>query len=268
MKRALAIATLALLPGCFWVTTKHEGETLRKNVKALDKRLEVKESSLESKIAELEEVLAKATKLLQRNSADLGADVKALSEDNAQLTGLVKDAERAASALRNDIAELREQYDARLNSLEARLVAVEEKANQPPPKTADEIFADGKAALKAGNYKEARIQFANFVRQWPGHDKAGEAMYHWGEGYFLAKEYEKAIAAYQKVFDEYQSSDWADDALYRAGEAAEKLKWCTDARAYYSVMQQKYPKSSLAKKAADRVKALKKNAKNSKTCQS
>jgi len=268
MRRTAAIALLVLLSGCFWVTTKHEGKTLRTDIDALDERLEVKESSLQTKIAELEDILAKATKLLRRNSADLGADVKALSEDNAKLTGLVKGAERAASGLRSDIALLREQYDARINGFEARLAMLEQKANRPPPKTADELFRDGKAALAAANYKEARAQFAAFVRKWPGHDKADDAMYYWADGYFLAKEYEKAVAVYQKVFEEYKSSDWADDALYKAGQAGEKLKWCTDARAYYSLLQQRYPKSSLKKKAAARIKQLKKSAKNRKKCQS
>jgi len=268
VKRAAAVVALALLPACFWVTTKHEGEVLRKDVSDLDRRLQVKETSLSTKIGKLEEVLEKATKLLQRNSADLGADVKALSEDNAKLTGMVKDAERAASGLRNDIAELKEMYEARLSSMEARLAALEEKTNQPPPKSADEIFSLGKAALAAGNFKEARIQFGNFVRQWPGNERAPDAMYYWGEGHLRDGNYEQAIGVFQKVFDEYKNSSWADDALYQAGQSAEKLKWCTDARAYYSVMQQKYPKSSLKKKAADRIKYLKKNAKNKKTCQS
>ena len=73
---------------------------------------------------------------------------------------------------------------------------------------------------------------------------------------------------FEEAFEEYQDSQWSDDAMYRAGEASEKLKWCTDALAYYSVLQQRHPKSSLKKKAATRVKALKKSRKNKKKCQS
>jgi TolA-binding protein len=268
VKRLAIIAILAFAPGCFWVTTKHEGKKLRANVDDLDRRLVVKEASLETKISELEDVLAKATKLLQRNSADLGADVRALSEDNAKLNGLVAAARDLSKEVRTELGELRAQYDARFTDMETRLVALEQKAKAPPPKSAQEIFADGRRAMDSKSYKEARVQFATFKRKWPGHELADDAVYYWAEAHFKDKNFEKAIAVYQMVFDEYKSSQWADDAMFQAGQAAEKLKWCTDARVYYSAMQQKYPKSSLKKKAAARVKYLKKNAKKRKICQS
>src|SRR5687768_10711521 len=67
--------------GCFWVTTKREGETLRADVSALDARLGKREEDLEGKIQQLERVLAEATEVLRRNSADLGADVEELAQD-------------------------------------------------------------------------------------------------------------------------------------------------------------------------------------------
>ena len=263
--RAVAIAALlALAPGCFAFTTKSEGKKTRKQVTALDTRLTANESALQSKLAELEDVLGKATKLLQRNSANLGADVKALSEDNAKLTGMVASAKRMVGELRGELAG----FEERMNALDSRLKSLEDKANQPPPKSAADTYSDAKRALKKGKYQDARIGFSTFVRKWPGHELADDAMYYWGEGHFKDGNFEKAIAVYQKAFEEYQDSQWADDAMFRAGEASEKLKWCTDALAYYSVLQQRHPQSSLKKKAAARVKAIKKNRKKKKKCQS
>jgi TolA-binding protein len=263
----VAIA-LALAPGCFAFTTKSEGKTLRNDVDEIDRRLSANENTLQGKIAELEEVLGKATKLLQRNSADLGADVKALVEENAQLTGLVMDAKRVVGELRNEMQELQARYEAQLQEIDARVERLEKKAQEPPPKTAAETFSDGKRALDAKQYQQARIEFAAFVRKWPGHESADDAMYYWGAGHYLDGNYEKAIAVYQKVFVDYKDSKWADEALYKAAESAEKLKWCTDALAYYAVLQQNYPRSSLKKKAAARIKALKKDRKNKSKCQS
>jgi tol-pal system protein YbgF len=265
VRRAVAIAALVfLVPGCFAFTTKSEGKKLKTQVTSIDDRLKANESSLQSKLAELEEVLGKATKLLQRNSANLGADVKALSEDNAALTGMVAEAKRMVGDLRGELAG----FEERMNALDSRLKSLEDKANQPPPKSAADTYSDAKAALKAGKYQDARVGFSTFVRKWPGHELADEAMYYWGEGHFKDGNYEKAIAVFQKTFEEYKDSQWADDAMFRAAEASEKLKWCTDALAYYSVLQQRHPKSSLKKKAAARVKAIKKVRKKKSKCQS
>lgn len=263
--RAVAIAALlAFAPGCFAFTTKSEGNKLKKQVTDIDDRLKANEGSLQAKLAELEEVLGKATKLLQRNSANLGADVKALSEDNAKLTGMVADAKRMVGDLRGELAG----FEERMNELDSRLKSLEDKANQPPPKSAADTYSDAKGALNAGKYTDARVGFSTFVRKWPGHELADDAMYYWGEAHYKDGNYEKAIAVFQKTFEEYQDSEWADDAMFKAGEAAEKLKWCTDALAYYSVLQQRHPKSPLKKKAAARVKSLKRDRKNKKKCQS
>src|ERR1700733_16035215 len=64
--------------GCFWVTTKSEGESLRKDLTLVQGRLDAKEKTLDDQIAQLQKVLEDATKVLKRNSADIGADVEAL----------------------------------------------------------------------------------------------------------------------------------------------------------------------------------------------
>ena len=81
-------AALPGAAGCFWTTTKSEGQALRRDVDSLDKRIAGKEADLSGKIAELKAVLDDATKLLKRNSADLGADVDGLRDDIRKATGL------------------------------------------------------------------------------------------------------------------------------------------------------------------------------------
>ncbi len=55
----IAKLTLAatLLTGCFWTTTKSEGEAMRKDITELNTRLAAKEASLDDKIKELQKVL-------------------------------------------------------------------------------------------------------------------------------------------------------------------------------------------------------------------
>ena len=78
-----------MLSGCFWATTKSEGDAMRKDIKGLDERLSSKEQDLSGKIGELQKTLDDAAKLLKRNSADLGADVDQLRQDVRTANGLV-----------------------------------------------------------------------------------------------------------------------------------------------------------------------------------
>jgi TolA-binding protein len=257
----LALAGTAPLGGCFWVTTKHEGKELRKDVTELEKKVD---EGLGSKVERLEKVLAEATRLLTRNSADIGSEVSSLGEEQRRLNGLVLEAKRLA----DQIGGLVERHEVKLAEVEQRLAALESKTAQPAAKTAPELWSEGQAAMSAGNYGRAEILFRELVVKFPSDDKADDAQFQRGEAHARARAFDKALPEFQKVYEKYPTSTWADQALYRAGEMAEALKWCTDARAYYGLLRQKYPKSSLFKKAQARDAVLKKSAKDKKVCQS
>ena len=75
---ALKLATVlaaATLGGCFWTTTKSEGQALRRDVTSLQTRIDSKEKELDTQIKQLNTVLEEASKVLKRNTADIGADV-------------------------------------------------------------------------------------------------------------------------------------------------------------------------------------------------
>lgn len=257
-----------VLSGCFWVTTKHEGKQIKRNVDDIDTRLQKQEQSVGTKVVELEEVLEKATKLLTRNSADLGAEVDGLEREAARLTGLVAQASELTAELKAADIRQRKINGDRFDDLERRLAALEEKVNRIPAKTAAALYQEGKTAFDARNYKEAYEAFKMLVVKY-GNDKlADDAQYYRGEALYLGKSYQLSLGEYQKVFEKYPKSTWAPRALFRAGEAATKLKWCTDARAYYGLLRQKYPRDRLVKKAKAADAKLRKNARNKSRCQS
>src|SRR5687767_10135040 len=96
---------LVLLSGCFWATTKSEGDAIRKDVKSINERLSAKEASLETKIQELEKVLAESAKLLKRNSADLGADVDSLRNEVRTANGLVTAVNNGVNEIKAELAK-------------------------------------------------------------------------------------------------------------------------------------------------------------------
>ncbi len=265
--------------GCFWVTTKSEGASLRKDVKQIDERLTIKEQDIDKQVGELQKILDEATKVLKRNSADLGADVDALRNDIRVSTGLVS----AAKNMMDDLAAQVEKYkaanDERLGAIEARLATLEgggkptgtggtTGTNPVAGLNPDDLWTQGTDAFKAGKWDEAREAYKKLAVGFPTHSRADDAQYFRGESYFQQQDWDSAIREFQKVYDKFATSDLADDGLFRAAEAAAKLKNCSEARAYLSLLKQKYASSSLVKKADAMDKDLKASAKNKAKCTS
>lgn len=258
---------LASAPGCFWVTTKSEGDTLRKNVKDLDSRVSTKEKQFDDKVDELQKVLDDATKLLKRNSADLGADVDQLRNDVRIANGLV-------SAINNQMAELKASLEAqkkdsetRIAALEARLGSVE--SGKPTASTsAEDLWKLGSTAFEAQRFNEALDLFKRLLATYPAHDRADDAQYFRGQSYTNLKDWDSAIREYQRLYEKYPDSALADDGLYFAALAAETLKNCSEARTYLGLVKQKFPKSNVTKISDDADKRIKAALKNKAKCSS
>lgn len=267
--RLAAVLAAASLGGCFWVTTKSEGEALRRDLRGLDERLAAKEGELATQITELQRVLDEATKLLKRNSADLGLEVEGLRAELRTSNGVAAALQLALDEVKAQNAKL----EARLAALEPRLATLEAKGGTPAvpttgPATADSLWNTGKVAFEAGRFDEARTAFGQLVRDFPNSDRADDALYFRGIAFFRDGKHDDAIREYQRVFEKFATSTLADDALFRAGEAATALKNCSEARAYYGLLQQKYPSSNLVKEAKANEKSLAADLKNKAKCTS
>jgi tol-pal system protein YbgF len=268
---ALALVLIAQLAGCFWTTTKSEGKALRHDVDALNTRVDTKEKDLAGQLEKLQAILDEATKVLKRNSADLGADVQAMQDDMRTMHGLLT----AAKTYTDEVKAGVDRLNARVDTIDQRLALLEKGGAPAGPGTPvvnganpDDLWAQGRAAFEASKWDEARDAFKKLVVQFPNNDRADDAQYFRAESYFTEKNFDDAIREYQKVYDKYPASPLADDAMFRAGESAEQLKNCTEARAYFGQLKQKYPQSNLVKKSDEKDKALKAAAKNKAKCTS
>lgn len=257
----LSLGVILASTGCFWATTKHEGKKMREDIDRIDAQLK---SSVQDKVVELQKVLDEATKLLTRNSADIGAEVDELEREGSELRGLVMEAKRLTDGV---VASVKEQSE-RIDALEKRLGELETRVNSEPPKSPDQMFAEAKVVFDSKNYARAADMFKEIVVRYSTSDIAPEAQYYRGEAAFRSEDFKSAIGEFQKVFDKYPDSRRADEALFRAGESAEGLKWCTDARAYYGVLVQRYPKSSLVARAKKKITDIAKIARDKKKCAS
>lgn len=265
MNKALLLTSL--LTGCFWATTKSEGEQLRKDVTSIQGRLDSKEKTLDTQIAELQKVLDDATKVLKRNSADLGADVDGLRNDVRTANGLVTAVNNGMNDLKASFDTYRKGNDARMDSLEARLAQIE-SGKPTATSSAEELWKLGSSAFEAQRYNDAIDIFKRLTATYPTHARAADAVYFRGQAYTNLKDWDHAIGVYQQLFEKYPDSSLADDGLYFAASAASELKNCTEARTYLGLVKAKYPKSNVSKQASDLDAQVKANLKNKAKCTS
>ncbi len=263
MMKLLPIALLT--SGCFWVTTKSEGETLRKDVTSLQSRLDTKEKTLDSQIAQLHSVLEDATKVLKRNSADIGADVDQLRNDVRVANGLATTINNSINDLKTAFDTYRKTTDAHMDAIEARVAQIESgkpSANSSPA----DLWKLGSEAFQAQRFNDAIEIFKRLETTYPNDGKAPDALYFKGQSYTSLKDWDHAIGAYRALLDRYPQSSLADDGLYMAAMAAKEIKSCDEAIAYLSTIKTKYKSSNVIKQAADLETAIKRETKNKAKC--
>ncbi len=265
--RILGVAWL-LAAGC---VTSSQGKAMQSQLDNVDKRLTAQEQILEGRVKQLDDSIDRATKMLARNSADLGTQVDTFSQEMASFAGRLETLQRTIDAARTEIAAVKTtQVDltTRLESIERQLGIRPGVPGETVTPTVDKtvLFDGALAKLQAGQNADARNQFRTFLQAFPQDDKADEAQYYVGQSFYKEKEYEKAIAEFQRVVDVFPKSEMADDAFLQAGVSALDGKLCVEAGAYLGELVRRFPTSPLAKTAKQKLDHVKKNAKNKKVC--
>lgn len=271
MTRTLVVAAL-FCGGCFAFVTKEEGREIKQQieeVKGLSANNEVKAAELakqmDQQLKRLKQVVDEATKVVTRNSADVGQTVEKLQTDLGQLQGRVDDLVHAQDALTKQFQDFRASSDTKLEQLTNTMTA----AKSPPmPETPDALFAEASSRLAAGQWADARRLYEAFVNRYAADARAAKAQYSIGEAYAGEKRFANAIGAYTKVVDNFPKSDVVPDAMYKNGLAFYQLKYCSDAKVYFQELLRRYPKTGWKKDAGDQLKNLARDAKNRAVCAS
>ena len=129
--------------GCFAFMTKEEGREMKQqieDVRTLSAKNELRAAELAKELDEqlkrLRTVVDEATKVVTRNSADVGLQVQKLQTDLAQLTGRIDDLQHAQDALTKQFQDYRAASDTKIE----QLVNNSAQAKNPPmPETPDAL---------------------------------------------------------------------------------------------------------------------------------
>ncbi|MBT2115596.1 tol-pal system protein YbgF [Dyella sp. LX-66] len=110
--------------------------------------------------------------------------------------------------------------------------------------------------LRSAHFKEAALQFAEFIRAYPDSKKRPDAEFWLGETYYATGNYEVAGRQFQRVASEYPQSGRAAKALLRLATCFEKTGRASDANAARTNLAVQYPDTQEADEARKLIKPV------------
>ncbi len=125
--------------------------------------------------------------------------------------------------------------------------------------TAPRPMNDFQKAYRAYSNKDFTVAlevFSGFVKEYPSHEYADNAMYWKGECFFSQGKMLKAIGEYERLLRRYPRSEKTPSTLYRIGFIYDKLHDRQRAGEYYFKVVEMHPGTQAARKASLRVAAI------------
>ena len=118
------------------------------------------------------------------------------------------------------------------------------------------LYQKARQLLLAEKVPEAAAAFSDFVRSFPTHDLANNALYWLGECSYTTGNYEKSVEIFKQVVQSYPKGKKVPDALLKTGYAYISID-DTDRAVYYlkRVITQ-YPFSPAAEKAQQKLSQI------------
>lgn len=238
--RSAYALSLVLLAGC---ALKGDVRKVELQVQALQADLAKSDAAA---AADRDTVMA-AVRLLQQSLATQQAYLVQLRGDLR--TELISVEQQLVA-----IQELTGQSQQRLTELRSRL---ETRAQQPDPNAnpvpvgpsgnptgpgPDQMYDVSLQQYRRGSTATARLGFREFLRVYPTHERAPDALFYVGES-FEQSAPDSAAAVYEQLVKGYPNSPRAASALYKLGRLAEQRGDKTAARNYYSRVIAGYPRS-------------------------
>ena len=256
-RRSALVLTLGLVAGC---ALKGDVRKVELQVQALRADLA---TSNAARAAERDTILA-AVRLLQQ----------ALATQQAYLVQMRGDVRTDLLSVQQQLVAVQEltgQSQQRLTELRSR---IESRAQQPDPGVPaaggvpvgpsgnpagpgpDQMYDISLQQYRRGSLATARLGFREFLRVFPTHERAPDALFYIGESFEQAAP-DSAAAVYDQLVRAYPKSPRAPSALYKQGVLAEQRGDKPTARTFYSRVIAGYPRSPEADLARQNQQRLK-----------
>src|SRR5216117_1930902 len=251
--RSAGVLALGLAAGC---ALKGDVRKVELQVQALQADLAKSDAA---RAAERDTILLEVRRLQQ-----------ALSTQQAYLVQMRGDLRTELISVQQQLVSVQEltgQSQQRLSELRSRLEA---RSQAPDPAAGVPVGPSGNPAgpgpnqmydvslqqYRRGSLATARLGFREFLRVFPTHERAPDALFYVGES-FEQSAPDSAAAVYDQLVRAYPNSPRAPSALYKLGVLAEQRGDKTTARTFYSRVIATYPRSPEADLARQNQQRLK-----------
>lgn len=256
---SVLLVALAAVPASGCLALKADQDEIAKEVDKLRNEVLASSEAAEKNQAladQLEAKLKEAEALLRRNQADLGLRVENLELEVNELRGAAENADYMATAVKQELLELRADLD-------ARLTALEEKLNEATsiPESKPELLAEAEKLMNKRNYKQARRLYRTYESRYPGDAQLADVKFKIGLTYFSERDYKSSLGEFYRIIQDSPGSAIVPDALYYSGLAFAKLGQCANAIAYFEALREKKTKApqQYKDKAAEQIAILQKD---------
>lgn len=252
----LVACALVGAPGCW--TSASRGDRIERAQADHQRRLTGLERGIAGERQQLREQLDQTSKILKRNSADVGVRVDQLEQQIARLQGSIEELQHANEELRREMAAARQELARQLERVtrpgtQPGTQPGTEPAATTIPADRAEHFAAGYRAFQARDFVNAQALFRAYVQRYPQDDQADNAQYYVGASVLQQNRPAAALGELNQVIQRWPRGDAIDEALFDMGEAFFRLGSCADARQTFQTLIDRYPDSPLAPRARTRL---------------
>jgi tol-pal system protein YbgF len=259
-KKAIPAAfLLASLAGC--IPTQRELR-MEQDLEEMKRRLAQSERSVVTLREDRSDKASERLELLAKQQAEVQAALDTLRVEFQSVNGRLEDMAQTSARMREDISLVQDDLSLKVSALEDRLGEVEEAlAARPvpatpevPAETPETVYQRGLELIqKEGAFGRGREQMELFLKRYPEHELAVNAMYWIGEAFFGEKKFEDAILQFQDVVQKHGNHPKAAAALLKQGLAFRALGDEKNARVILQQVVERFPNSEEAKKAKERL---------------
>jgi TolA-binding protein len=239
--------------------TSSEGDKMRAEIDTLRARLDEidkRDKEYKEQVVRLRKVLDEATRLLTRNSADVGAKAAKAEQDIAALQGRIEELSHTVDQETRQSTDDRNRLDTRLAALEQTQTKIVDKVAPSLPDDREGLWTQAGQRLSSGQRDEGRRFYRVFIQRFPQDPRSAQAYLAIGMSFVQEGKYPNAAAEFQKLISSYPTSPEVPEAMWQLSLAFVQLHFCTDAKALLTDLTKRYPKSPRAAEARNELKTI------------
>lgn len=211
--------------------------------------------SVRALLAAVQEKLTAQQAYLVQLRGDMKTDLLAVQQQLVAVQELTGQSQQRLTELRGRLEEQARQPVPVLDTTHGAPAVPVGPSGNPAGPGPDQVYDLAYQQYRASRYATARLGFREFLRLFPTHERAADALYFIGES-FATENADSAAAVYQQLVKTYPNSPRAPSALYKLGILAEQRGDKAAARTYYARVIAGYARSPEANLARDKLQRL------------